>query len=104
MSGTMTVTRNEDSTIISIRGRFNYEMHSRFHAAYCVTDGQVKKGHKFIIDLAGTDYLDSSALGMLLLLREETRGTEAKIEIINAHPEIRRILETANFQKLFKII
>lgn len=104
MSGTITVQRSDAETLISIKGRFNFEMHSQFRTAYQTeTEGGSKRGRKFIIDLAGTEYIDSSALGMLLLLREEAGGNEANIEIVNTRPEIRKILETANFQRLFKI-
>ncbi|MBF0613498.1 MAG: STAS domain-containing protein [Magnetococcales bacterium] len=105
MSGTISVVRNENETVISIKGRFNFEMHSQFRTAYqSETAGASKKGSKFIIDLTGAEYIDSSALGMLLLLREEAGGNEANIEIVNSRPEIRKILETANFQRLFKIL
>lgn len=103
MSGTISVTRGDSETVINIKGRFNFEMHSQFRAAYQEETADKNKGRKFIIDLTGTEYIDSSALGMLLLLREEAGTNESDIEISNARPEIRKILETANFQRLFKI-
>ena len=102
MSGTISVKSDEQETVISIKGRFNFEMHSQFRTAYQQDGDDAQK--KFIIDLGGTEYIDSSALGMLLLLREEAGANESNIEIINARPEIRKILETANFQRLFKIV
>jgi anti-anti-sigma factor len=106
MSGTITVNQTSDhETTISIKGRFNFEMHSQFRTAYqSEIDASSSTRKKFMIDLAGTEYIDSSALGMLLLLREEAGANEANIEIVNARPEIRKILETANFQRLFKIV
>ena len=103
MSGSITVNGGENETVISIKGRFNFEMHSQFRTAYQNETGS-GSNKKFIIDLTGTEYIDSSALGMLLLLREEAGANESDIEIINARPEIRKILETANFQRLFKIV
>ena len=103
MSGTISVVRGEQETAISIKGRFNFEMHSQFRAAYQEETADSNRGRRFVIDLTGTEYIDSSALGMLLLLREEAGTNDADIEITNARPEIRKILETANFQRLFKI-
>lgn len=102
MSGTVTVNRGDEETVISIKGRFNFELHSQFRAAY---QGELQGSNKpkFVLDLAGTEYIDSSALGMLLLLREEVGGNESDIKIVNTRPEIRKILETANFQRLFKV-
>lgn len=103
MSGTIAVERTEQETVINIKGRFNFEMHSQFRTAYQEDTSKGHKGRKFVIDLSGTEYIDSSALGMLLLLREEAGTNESDIEIVNAKPEIRKILETANFQRLFRI-
>lgn len=103
MSGNISVERTDQETTINIKGRFNFEMHSQFRTAYQEDTSKGKKGRKFVIDLSGTEYIDSSALGMLLLLREEAGTNESDIEIVNAKPEIKKILETANFQRLFKI-
>ncbi len=104
MSGTISIARTDHETTISIKGRFNFEMHSQFRAAYQEETMDKSRSRRFVIDLTGTEYIDSSALGMLLLLREEAGTNEADIEIANARPEIRKILETANFQRLFKIM
>ena len=47
--------------------------------------------------------MDSSALGMLLLLRERAGGDRAAIEITHCSPEIRKIFAVSNFDRLFKI-
>ena len=58
---------------------------------------------KFEVDLSGAEYLDSSALGMLLLLREHAGGESSKIDITHASDEVRKVLDVANFGKLFNI-
>ncbi|MFH6569337.1 STAS domain-containing protein, partial [Pseudomonas kulmbachensis] len=47
--------------------------------------------------------LDSSALGMLLLLREYAGGDESDIRVVNSNPDVRKILGTSNFDQLFDI-
>ncbi|GKT11585.1 MAG: HptB-dependent secretion and biofilm anti anti-sigma factor [Thiomicrorhabdus sp.] len=59
--------------------------------------------NRFIIDMAGASYMDSSALGMLLLLREKTAGDKKRITLINVSKNVQSILEIAQFQKLFVI-
>ena len=104
-TGTISVNRGESEITIVVKGRFNFEAHSHFRAAYQSENISPGPGSKrVVLDLAATDYIDSSALGMLLLLREEAGGNDADIQIINARPEIRKILETANFQRLFKLV
>ena len=47
--------------------------------------------------------MDSSALGMLLLLRDHAGGDNADIALMNISPDVRKILAISNFDKLFKI-
>lgn len=97
----MPVSSNEsgDTVNLSITGRFDFNDHSSFRDGY--------KGYaatsKYNVDMSSTDYMDSSALGMLLLLREHAGGDNAKITISGCKPEIKKILNIANFQKLFDI-
>jgi HptB-dependent secretion and biofilm anti anti-sigma factor len=56
-----------------------------------------------VVDLKDATYLDSSALGMLLLLREHAGGDESDIRVVNSSPDVRKILGISNFDKLFDI-
>lgn len=85
---------------IAVTERFDFNAHQDFRAAY---ENNGSKTSHFIIDLGGTEYMDSSALGMLLVLREYCGGASANISIANASQEIRKLLEIANYEKLFKI-
>jgi len=48
--------------------------------------------------------VDSSALGMLLVLRDKVGNQQSAIKIINARPDVKKILTIANFDKLFTVI
>lgn len=85
---------------ISIEGRFDFSTHQAFRNAYEHEDREVRN---FIVDLSRTTYLDSSALGMLLLLRDYAGGDSARIELRNCNNDVRRILTISNFEKLFSI-
>ncbi|MBF0141343.1 MAG: STAS domain-containing protein [Magnetococcales bacterium] len=108
MSGTMSVLRFDKRTTIKISGYFDYNLLTQFQDVYKDETDDTVRGRCFIIDLSGTRYIDSSALGMLNILRtliDIPGGNEgASIEIVNTCPEIRKILETANFDRIFKII
>ena len=90
---------NGNKHIIKIDGRFDFSLQSEFRQAY---EPAAASSH-FVIDFGGAEYIDSSALGMLLLLRDHAGGDSANIEIIHCRNEIKNILEISNFQKLFKI-
>lgn len=100
MSITSTVSDNGKNVKISVTGKFDFQLYDEFRSAYVDTSGT---GVSYIVDLAGTDYLDSSALGMLLLLREHAGGEGSKIDIENPSPDVKKILDVANFGKLFEI-
>lgn len=88
------------SVIISVAGRLDFHCHDEFRKAY---DGDAPGDvGEYVVDLKQTEYIDSSALGMLLLLREAVSGTD-KVRIVNCRPAVRRILEIANFNQLFLV-
>ena len=93
------VLENGASVKISPTGRFDFHAHREFRDAYAGKNPAAQ----YLVDLRGVDYMDSSALGMLLLLREHAGGDKAKIRITNARAEIRSILNVANFEKMFVI-
>ena len=57
----------------------------------------------YVVDLKEATYLDSSALGMLLLLRDHAGGDDAEVQVINSNSDVRKILAISNFDKLFDI-
>ena len=95
-----TVSETGNQVTISVTGKFDFQLYDEFRASYADTAGN---GVEYVVDLSDTEYLDSSALGMLLLLREHAGGESSSIEITQASTEVRKILDVANFGKLFKI-
>ena len=89
----------DDTAVLSVRGSFDIASYEDFNQAYSRYIGTVDQ---FRVDLASTTHMDSSALGMLLLLREQA-GDGAKIEIVNVEGDIANILQIAQFNQLFKI-
>ncbi|OOZ38812.1 anti-anti-sigma factor [Solemya pervernicosa gill symbiont] len=95
---TTTMAADNSTVNIAVSGRFDFNLHKDFREAYKQQDVKA-----YVIDLAGTEYMDSSALGMLLLLREHAGGDSSDIKIINANPEISKILTISNFHRLFNV-
>lgn len=95
-----TVSDSGSQVTIAVAGKFDFQLYDEFRSSYADTAGS---GVRYVVDLADTEYLDSSALGMLLLLREHAGGEASDIEISQASPEVKKILDVANFGKLFKI-
>ena len=100
----MAITAHTDPSnevlTIKIQGRFDFSAHQDFRNAY---ENVSTKPNDFIIDMKETTYLDSSALGMLLLLRDYAGGDSASIKISNCNDDVKKILTISNFEQLFSI-
>ena len=99
MSVTTSVSDDGKIVTINVDGRFDFAVHQQFLLAY----KEHPRGEKcFVVNLQGAEYMDSSALGMLLQLRDH--GTNAcDVELVNGNEGILEILRIANFDKLFKV-
>jgi HptB-dependent secretion and biofilm anti anti-sigma factor len=94
------VTSDGREMIIAVEGKFDFSAHKDFRETY----EQVATGPQtYTVDLRDASYLDSSALGMLLLLRDHAGGDAAAIKIVNCSEDVRRILRVSNFEQLFEI-
>ncbi len=85
---------------IKITGRFDFSVHQDFRLATQQASNGV---NGIVVDMSETDYVDSSALGMLLVLRDKVGENKEAISITQAKPEVRKILDIANFDKLFTL-
>ena len=88
---------DSDTLTISVVGRFDFEMVQEFRKAYADQDAK-----SYVIDMRGTEHMDSSALGMLLNMRKSL-GEGTDVTIINCRPQIKKILTISRFDKKFKI-
>lgn len=85
---------------IRIKGRFDFSTHQDFRSAY---EGASAALNSFVVDLREATYLDSSALGMLLLLRDHAGGDSSRVRIVNCNSDVKKILAISNFEQLFTI-
>ncbi|CAM3589136.1 STAS domain-containing protein [Pseudomonas wadenswilerensis] len=85
---------------IKVKGRFDFGKHQEFRHAY---EDEPRKPESVVVDLKDATYLDSSALGMLLLLRDHVGGDDSEIRVVNTSSDVRKILAISNFEKLFDI-
>lgn len=99
---TITAQLSDDSTTLTIviDGRFDFSSHQVFSQSY---ESLEQAPEQFIIDMSSTTYLDSSALGMLLLLRDFAGGDQARISVINCNEDVKKIFSISNFEQLFDI-
>jgi len=92
-----TSTNEQGACVISIAGRFDFSSHPEFRGAFTA----LTPGVSVVVDFSATTYIDSAALGMLLLLRDRV-GDARHIQLANCKGQPDQVLRIANFHKLFK--
>lgn len=90
---------SDNNTTIRVTGRFDFSCHGAFREAYLAAPN----GSDYVVDLGETSYIDSAALGMLLLLREHAQQQGVRVAISNVKGQTKEVLQIANFHRLFKI-
>jgi HptB-dependent secretion and biofilm anti anti-sigma factor len=96
-------TSHQDrQTRLALAGRFDFNSHRLFRdtCEKALNDAEIRG---IEIDMGGVIYLDSSALGMLLLLREKAGNANKALALSNCHDVVQQVLEVANFGNLFSI-
>lgn len=88
--------------MLQIVGRFDLHAMSAFRTAFRRLLAECR-ADKLIVDMASTDYMDSSALGMLLEFRADAEKRDRTIVLQHCNPFIRNMLHTVQFHRLFFI-
>ncbi|MCV2885570.1 STAS domain-containing protein [Aestuariibacter sp. AA17] len=80
--------------------KFDFGKVQDFRNAYSTETEEINEVN---IDLSQTEYMDSSALGMLLNMQKTLSGHVEKFNIINCRPQVAKILKISRFDKKFSI-
>ncbi|MEG3639977.1 STAS domain-containing protein [Magnetococcus sp. PR-3] len=93
------VEKKGEVVTIKVQGEFNFHAHDDFRKAY---ESQ-PKGCSYRIDLSRVEHLDSSAFGMLLMLREKAGGEKHSVTLVRPTADVRKLLEVVRFDGQFQI-
>lgn len=96
------VNTSGNKAVIALDGRFDFSTHADFSGCYggAIASAQVQE---IEVDLAGVDYLDSSALGMLLLLSERAKIANKSVALSHPNALVAQVLERVSFGRIFTI-
>lgn len=99
---TISTSIQNDLAVISVKGRFKYDLTRPFRDATEQIASQPSV-RRIEVDLADATYMDSSALGLLLALRDAVRARGMSIQLTNVRGNVRQVLDLARFDRLFAI-
>lgn len=88
--------------IISIRGRFDFIVHREFKKYYLEMLGKAEIC-EIEINLREVNFIDSAALGMLMLLKKRAHAVNKSVLLSHPSGSVSNLLEVANFDKIFTI-
>jgi HptB-dependent secretion and biofilm anti anti-sigma factor len=88
--------------VVVLRGRFDFNAHRAFRNS-CNSPLASLAVRELELDLGGVEYLDSSALGMLLLLKERADEVRKPVVLSNCRGIVKEALTSASFDKIFNM-
>ena len=89
------------TTTVEVTGRFTFGDHSSFRKL--IEEVQGHDSSTLVMDVAGVNFIDSAGLGMLLLARDESEKTNTTVILRGAQGQVKRMLEVARFDTLFRL-
>jgi len=92
----------DETATIYLVGHFSFKSHIEFKSVY---KSQIANSriNQIVVDLADVTYIDSSALGMLLMLRDQAQSTNKSLILSRPSVIAADSFNVANFSKLFNI-
>lgn len=87
---------------LQIPERFDFSYHKQFTEQYQHVLEQADT-RDIALDFSRVSYLDSSALGMMVLFQKKAKAKNINVRIRGAKESAKEILTIANFDRLFNI-
>lgn len=85
---------------LRIQGQFDFSKLQEFRDGYKDFN---EVGMEYHIHLNEVEYMDSSALGMILLLKKHAEASSGKVTLLAPNAQVKKILDIANFDQLVSI-
>lgn len=101
MTEALETAKSDGTVTITITGSFNANLVQNFRQVF---DDIESSDRHIVIDLAGAEYIDSAALGLMIHMKRKFEDSRLQgIRVINANARIRKVFQTMHFQDMFEI-
>ena len=100
----MTITEeiHDQTATLKLEGGFTYTQRKLFQET--VKNLSTKNVEHIIIDLAQVAFLDSAALGLLMITHRQLLADKRKLSLAYPQATVRQIIELANLHKTIPLI
>jgi HptB-dependent secretion and biofilm anti anti-sigma factor len=87
---------------IAVEGKFTFSDHLAFKKIFEIfTNSNIKE---LEIDIHNITFVDSAALGLLLLLKDNCTSHGVALTLLRPQGQVQKMLKISRFYELFKII
>ena len=94
---------NGDVCVMAISGKFTFSDHVEFKSLLKVFDDS--SVNQVDLDLKGLEFVDSAALGLLLLAKDKADTSSKKIRLLSpGDNQVKKMFEISRFYDLFEIV
>ncbi len=94
-----TVINGKDMVAIHLEGRFDFAARRAFAVAR--DKALADAARRIQVNFSNVDYIDSAALGMLLILRERAQSVGKSVHLADCSPPVRQLVEIVRLDGLF---
>ncbi|GJL67371.1 MAG: STAS domain-containing protein [Nitrospirales bacterium] len=98
----MNVTQEkiEKAVVIHLAGRFDFGAKKTFKDSL---DEAMKEGSPIVLDFGQVSFVDSSALGLLVIAHQTLKSRKIPFSLVNPQTYVRQVLDLANVAKMIPI-
>lgn len=91
---------SDSTAVIRLQSKFDFSWFARFKELYepALGNPAIKE---IVVNFADVSYIDSSALGMLMLLKERAEAAGKRVRLSQCRGYAKDLLTVANFQSKF---
>ncbi|MDO8958907.1 MAG: STAS domain-containing protein [Rhodocyclaceae bacterium] len=91
-----------DRAVLQLKDRFDWSSQNEFRDAVDTVLNDFGT-NEIQVDLGGVNYIDSTALGLLLVLRDEARARNKSVSLANCRGSVKAVLDIAKFDRIFPL-
>lgn len=88
---------------MQLSGRLDFSRRQEFLEALEQFPGEIPALGEFEVNCAQLSYIDSSGLGLLLVLRDRARLRGCTVALVDCGTEVRNLLNAVQFGRLFSM-
>ena len=86
-----------DNMILHLDGRFDFGSRKTFKES---VDGVSVEGSPIVLDLEKVTFVDSSALGLLVICHQNLKNKKVPFYLVNPQTYVKQVLDLANIGKM----